>query len=105
MTVQANDDIIDTGDYITYTLLEPETARAFVRGLRESISTLKELPYRHPFANDEVLASQGIRCLPYKNYFIFYQVIENPSTVIILRVGYSRRNWRKILASMRAENN
>jgi toxin ParE1/3/4 len=101
VTRQANDDIVDTGDYITYTLLEPETAREFVQGLRESISTLIELPYRHPFVDDEVLESQGIRCLPYKNYFIFYQVIENPSTVIVLRVGYSRRNWKKILTSIR----
>ena len=101
MTREANDDIVDTGDYITYTLLEPGTAREFVKGLREVISTLKELPYRHPFADDEVLASLEIRCLPYKNYFVFYQVIENPSTVIILRVGYSRRNWKKILVSMR----
>ena len=42
-TRRAKDDIIDIGDYITYTLMEPETASNFVSGLREMILTLKEL--------------------------------------------------------------
>ena len=41
LTRRAKDDIIDIGDYIAYTLLEPETAYRFVVGLRSAISTLK----------------------------------------------------------------
>ena len=44
LTRRAKDDIVDIGDYIAYTLLEPETAHRFVTGLRSSIVTLKELP-------------------------------------------------------------
>ncbi|MCL2717476.1 MAG: type II toxin-antitoxin system RelE/ParE family toxin [Lachnospiraceae bacterium] len=97
ITVKANEDMIDIGDYITYTLLEPETALNFVKGLRQSISTLKSFPNRYPFIDDVVLASLGVRCLPYKNYYVFYEVIDIMNTVIIHRVGYNRRNWKEIL--------
>lgn len=94
---KAKDDIIDIGDYIAYTLLEPETAYNFVAGLRNAISTLKELPNRFALIDDCVLASQGIHCMPYKNYYIFYEIEETMNTVIVVRVGYNRRNWKEIL--------
>lgn len=97
LTRRAKDDIIDIGDYITYTLLEPETARNFITGLRSTISRLKELPERYPLVDDVVLASQGIRCMPYKNHYIFYEIIDMMKTVIILRVGHNRRNWKELL--------
>lgn len=97
LTRRAKDDIIDIGDYITYTLQEPNIARNLVAGLRKSISSLKESPQRLAIINDPVLSSQGIHCMPYKNYFIFYEVIDIMETVIVLRVGYNRRNWKEIL--------
>lgn len=97
LTRRAKDDLIDIGDYITYTLLEPETSQIFIRGLRKTIMTLKEIPKRHAFVDDPVAESQHIRCLPYKNHYIFYQVIDVMNTVIVLRIGYNRRNWKDIL--------
>ncbi|MCB6202021.1 type II toxin-antitoxin system RelE/ParE family toxin [Extibacter muris] len=97
LTRQAKDDIIDIGDYITYTLLEPETARKFVGGLRKTIVKLNEFPERYPLVVDVVLASQGIRCMPYKNHYIFYQIVNGLKTVVVLRVGHNRRNWKEIL--------
>lgn len=44
LTRRAKNDIIDIGDYISYTLLEPETAYRFITGLRSAISTLQKLP-------------------------------------------------------------
>ena len=71
LTRRAKDDIIDIGDYITFTLLEPETARNLINGLRSAMRRLKELPERYPLVDDVVLTSQGIRCMPYKNHYIF----------------------------------
>ncbi len=96
-TKRAMDDVINIGDYITYTLLESELSRKFVKGLRQSISSLSRLPNRYPLVDDVVLSSQGIHCMPYKNYYVFYEVIDVMETVIILRIGYNRRNWREIL--------
>lgn len=76
LTQRAKDDIIDIGDYITYTLLEPNTSRNFIKGLRDSISQLRLFPYKFPLVQDVVLQNQGIRCMPYKNYYIFYEVME-----------------------------
>lgn len=97
LTRRAKNDIIDIGDYIAYTLLEPETAYRFVIGLRNAISTLQELPNRFALVDDLVLSSQGIHCMPYKNYYVFYEKEETMNTVVVLRVGYNRRNWKEIL--------
>lgn len=71
LTRQAKDDIIDIGDYISYTLLEPDTSRNLIKGLRNSISQLKYFPYKFP---------------------LIMQVI------VVLRVGYNQRNWKDILS-------
>lgn len=97
LTRRAKNDIIDIGDYISYTLLEPETAYCFVAGLRSAISTLQKLPKRFALVDDRVLFTQGIHCMPYKNYYVFYEIEETMDTVIVLRVGYNRRNWKEIL--------
>lgn len=97
LTRRAKNDIIDIGDYIAYTLLEPETAYRFVAGLRSAISTLQELPNRFALVDDLVLSSQRIHCMPYKNYYVFYEIEETLNIVIVLRIGYNRRNWKEIL--------
>ena len=97
MTIQAEEDIAKIGDYIAYTLSVPETAYHFVQGLRASVATLQNMPERYALMNDEVLASQGIRCMPYKNHYIFYQVFTASHSVVVLRVGYNRKNWELIL--------
>lgn len=97
LTERAKDDIIDIGDYITYTLLVPDTSSNFIKDLRNSISQLKFFPYKFPLVQDDILQSQGIRCMPYKNYYIFYEVIETIQVVIVLRIGYNKRNWKDIL--------
>lgn len=98
LTQRARDDITDIGDYISYTLLEPDTSRNFIKGLRNSISQLKYFPYKFPHVNDDILQHQGIRCMPYKNYYVFYRVVETPHLVTILRISYNKRNWTNILA-------
>lgn len=97
LTKRAADDITAIGDYIAFTLSEPDTSRNFIKGLKTSISRLKLFPYKFPFVQDSILQKQNIRCMPYKNYYIFYKIIENTRTVVILRIGYNKRNWQKIL--------
>lgn len=97
LTERAKDDIIDIGDYIAFTLLEPDISNKFIKGLRKSISQLKSFPYRYPLIQDDILQSQGVRCMPYKNYYIFYEVVESMQIIIILRIGYNQRNWKDIL--------
>lgn len=97
LTERAKEDLIDIGDYIAFTLSEPDTSKNLIHGLRNSISQLKQFPYRYPLVQDDILQNQGVRCMPYKNYYIFYEVIEIMQIIIILRIGYNRRNWEDIL--------
>jgi len=97
ITDRAINDLINIGDYITYTLLEPRIALNLVKEIRESIYKLRVFPFRQTLVNDEVLAEQGIRCLPYKNYYIFYIVEADRDDVLIIRIGYNKRNWKQIL--------
>lgn len=97
ITCRARQDIIDIGDYMAYILLEPNTSQKFIHSLRNKISTLSVFPYKYPVLQDNNLIEQEIRCMPYHNYYVFYKVIKNRNLVIILRIGYKRRNWKDIL--------
>ena len=97
LTQRAKDDIIDIGDYISFILLEPEISISFIKGLKNSISQPTLFPAKFPLVQDDTLQSQGIRCMPYKNYYIFYKIVEIRHVVIILRIGYNKRNWKDIL--------
>ena len=98
LTQKAKNDIIDIGDYIAHTLLQPDTAKYFIKNLRNSISQLNFFPYKFPIVQDYILAKQKIRCMPYKNYYVFYRVLESSHTIIVLRIGYNQRNWKDILS-------
>lgn len=92
-TPRARSDMLDIGVYIACTLLEPDTSRKFIQGLRNSISQLSIFPYRYPLIQDKIFGSCNVHCMPYKNYYIFYEIDEISNTVIILRIGCNKRNW------------
>ena len=93
ITERARDDLIDIGDYIAFTRAEPDISKRFIKDLKNSISQLRNFPYKFPIIQDEILQRKNIRCMPYKEQYVFYQVIESQQTVIIMRIGYRRRNW------------
>lgn len=97
LTERAKDDIIDIGDYISYVLLQPDISKNFIKNLRNSISKLKKFPYKFPIIQDKILKEKGIRYMPYKNYYIFFEIVESMHVVIVLRIGYNKRNWMDIL--------
>ncbi len=97
LTARARNDFIDIGDYIAYNLSVPATAFVFVESLVNAILTLGTMPERYALVDDEVLAGYGIRCMPYKNYYVFYRVSHAERQVSVLRVGYNRKNWQIIL--------
>lgn len=82
LTPRAKEDIIEIGDYIADTLLEAETSQSFIKGLKYSISQLSFFPYKFPVVHDEVLSNKGVRCMSYKNYYVFYNIVETIKTVV-----------------------
>ena len=96
-TERARSDICDIGDYIANILLAPDTAENLISSLLQKISFLKIFPNIYPVIDSYTELNKKIHCMPYKNYYVFYKVLYAENTVIILRVGYNRRNWSDIL--------
>ena len=96
LSPRARDNIIDIGDYISHTILEPLTSKRFIKDMKQSILSLRQFPYRYPAINPND-DRPYIRCMPFKNFYIFYTVDDTTQTVTILRVGYNKRNWTHIL--------
>ena len=69
----------------------------FIKNLRNAIQQLRNFPYKFPLVQDEYLKQQEIRCMPYKNYYIFYEVIENVKMVIVIKICKIGRNlpWHR----------
>ena len=78
------------GDYIRDELEAPDTAQEVVRGILESILSLRKLPSRHALYEDIVLAQRGIRQQYYKNYIVFYKVFETEKVVEVLAILHMR---------------
>lgn len=97
LTQKAKKDIEDISGYITFELSEPNISKQFIQNLKKSIFKLQFFPYKFLFIQDDSLRFKEIRCMPYKNYYVFYKIIDELHTVVIIRIGYMRRNWRCIL--------
>ncbi|MBQ8199984.1 MAG: type II toxin-antitoxin system RelE/ParE family toxin [Lachnospiraceae bacterium] len=96
LTPKAQTDLIEINNYISYILLSPDTSKQFIKGLKKSISSLSFSPYRFPIIQNRYFQQLKIRCMPYKNYYIFYEIDELNLSVNVLRVGYNKRNWEKL---------
>ncbi|ADU26896.1 type II toxin-antitoxin system RelE/ParE family toxin [Ethanoligenens harbinense] len=92
-TQPAADDLYEIARYIADELREPQTARALVKRIQDSVYELAELPMRYAVVADERLAALGIRKMPVESYLVFYTVAEEAQSVTVLRILHSRREW------------
>ena len=101
---QAQDDITNIMRYIGQVLLEPRTAGKLYRLLKEEILSLKQMPERYPYEDDERLRALGIRKLLVKNYKVLYLVDTERQLVQIARVVYAGRDNSKLIEETDFEN-
>ena len=99
MTQPAANDLKSIAAYIANELKEPPAARKLVGKIRECVLSLSEMPSRRSLVADENLAMQEIQKIMVDNYIIFYTISEKDSTVTVLRILYSRRDWDNLLNS------
>ena len=95
LTEQARQDLFDIYEYISFFLLEPETARNIKNKILDGLKSLNEMPSRYPIYQEEPWKSRGLRRINIGNYSGFYLVAEN--TVQITRIVYGGRNISAIL--------
>ena len=91
-TNTARRDLREIYEYIAYTLLVPDTAKAVSEKLLRESRSLESLPERNPLYRDEPWHSQGVRFLRVKNYLVFYTVNPDADTVSIARIMYGGRD-------------
>ena len=91
-TNTARRDLREIYEYIAYTLLVPNTAKAISGTIMREVRSLESLPERNPLYQDEPWHSQGVRFLRVKNYLVFYTVNPDADTVSVARIMYGGRN-------------
>ncbi|NBK77187.1 type II toxin-antitoxin system RelE/ParE family toxin [bacterium D16-76] len=91
-TNTARRDLREIYEYIAYTLLVPNTAKAISETIMREVRSLESLPERNPLYQDEPWHSQGVRFLRVKNYLVFYTVNPDADTVSVARIMYGGRN-------------
>ena len=101
---QAQSDITDIMRYIGQVLLEPRTAGNLYRLLKEEILSLKHMPERYPYEDDDRLRALGIRKLLVKNYKVLYFVDTERQLVQVARVVYAGRDISRLLDETEFEN-
>ena len=101
---QAQSDIPDIMRYIGQVLLEPRTAGNLYRLLKEEILSLKQMPERYPYEDDDRLRALGIRKLLVKNYKVLYFVDTERQLVQVARVVYAGRDISRLLDETEFEN-
>ena len=94
---QAFLDLTELYEYIRFTLQVPKTAEKQVNRIKHAIRSLETMPMRYTLVNWEPWCSKGIHRVPVDNYTVFYQVDENKTTVIVIRIFYSGRNIENIV--------
>ncbi len=97
ISIQAEEDLREIFEYISFELLSPENAARQLDRLEKQILSLSEMPDRFQKYDKEPWSSRGLRFVAVDNYIVFYISDINTRNVTILRVMYSGRNIEKQL--------
>lgn len=98
ITPDAEADLNELDDYITFQLMAPDTAISCIRYIRSRISGLNKAPKRYRLIEDEPWHSRGIRRMNAKNFAVFFYVYEEYSEIYVQNIIYQKRDLPKILS-------
>jgi toxin ParE1/3/4 len=97
ITPDAESDLNELDDYITYELFAPDTAIAYLQDIKEQLASLGRNPKRYKLVNDKPWHSRGVRRMNTRNFAAFYTILEEDKTVYIQNVIYQKRDIPRIL--------
>ena len=100
MTRQAEEQLSEIVQYISFTLQSPQAGMNTLDALEEEISSLSAMPFRYPAIEDDPAGDRGIRKTRARNFNIYYQVDETQKRVNILAVCYARRDQKRIIENL-----
>lgn len=93
----SENDLVNIENYILFELCNPSAADHIVNGILETAKSLRVMPERCPFVNDESLKRLGFRYTYFENYNIFYIYYKSREIVYIVRILYNKADWQTIL--------
>lgn len=100
ITPDAESDLNELDDYITFELLAPDTATAYVSFIKKELTSLSHMPRRYKPVDDEPWHSRGVRRMNVKNFAVFYCVLEDYHEVYIQNVIYQKRDIPQVLRDL-----
>ena len=92
ITKQADTDLREIYEYISYSLHEPVSALRQLERIENSILSLDEMPGRFRLYEREPWHSRGVCQMPVDNFIVFYIPQTEDKTVTVIRVLYGRMN-------------
>ena len=92
ITDLAEKDLENAADYIAFELKNSIAAKNTVKGIRKQINSLVNFPERNELDEDEFLAEIGVRTDYYRNYKIYYIIMDD--TIYIVRILHMLVNSR-----------
>ena len=84
ITELAEKDLENVADYIAFELKNSIASKNVVNGIRKQINSLASFPERNELDEDEFLAEIGVRRDYYRNYKIYYIILDD--TIYIVRI-------------------
>lgn len=103
VTPDAEADLEELRDYISYTLQMPKTAVDYVHAIWTEMSQLSFMPDSIAPVPFEPWHSRGIRKIMAKNFFVYYRIDNGAGVVYILNVIYAMRDQLKVLKNKQGE--
>lgn len=101
ITTHAIQAISEIRDYIAVQLLNPTAARTHLELFREEIKKLADDPYNIKTIDESPWSHEmGVRKIRVKNYYIYYWIDEEISTVYVTDVIYVGRDQPRWLRKM-----
>lgn len=96
----AKQDLRNIYQYIAYSLIAPETARAQADRIMTEIEALDEMPMRCSPYDKEPWKTRGLKKLFVDNFTVYFLPIEKAKEVLIVTIMYSGRNAEDILKKL-----
>ena len=98
ITPDAEADLNELDDYISFYLMAPDIAISCIRYIHSKIAGLRKVPKRYRLIEDEPWHSRGIRRMNAKNFAVFYYVYEEYAEVYVQNIIYQKRDLSRILS-------
>ena len=94
---QAEKDIKDIYNYISFELCDPVSAAQQIKRITERILALDSLPERHRKYSTGMWNMKNLRVMPVDKYLVFYDIDIETLTVTASRILYSGRDIKTLL--------